>query len=349
MKNETNFLLIGLLSLIVGSAFASPLLVTELDPENIKPYLKPPSAAFTSSVTSDVLYANFSVTPNVENDKRFDLSYFVVLNVTNNSDEPANVSGVSFDAQVQDYTLAKDNSGGYSTSASGRTWTAKEAWVDGVHYTVSWVPNNRGAGFEESFDYQGDPELDGEWIEGVKIQEYYINYELAYTKINMNGTWVDVTGRIIVERPAYWPPNEQPMDPVLIWDSRSLMHELSFDEYRYEVAILEIPPRGTPEAFNEIWAPHESRLIAVKDARAVQSKYFELEKLEKLKTEEIVFNTRISTIVTVDNWTDPVLSEDSIQVFVEETDDGYVYSVLPEDTAFTLDDFGVEVFIESRN
>ena len=77
---------------------------------------------------------------------------------------------------------------GYSSSESGLIWTAKEAWVDGVHYTVSWVPNNRGASFEESFDYQGDPELDGEWIEGVKIQEYYINYELAYTKINMNGT-----------------------------------------------------------------------------------------------------------------------------------------------------------------
>jgi hypothetical protein len=132
-----------------------------------------------------VLYANFSITPIPENDKRFDLSYFVVLNITNNSDEPANVSFVTFDAQLQDYTLPEGNLGG---SASGLTWTAKEAWVDDVHYTLSWVPNNRGAGFEESFDYQGDPELDGEWIEGVKIQEYYINYELAYTKINMNGT-----------------------------------------------------------------------------------------------------------------------------------------------------------------
>ncbi|MCW4015022.1 MAG: hypothetical protein NWF06_01505 [Candidatus Bathyarchaeota archaeon] len=346
MKNGTKFVIIGILSLLVGTTFASPLLIAELSPGNIKPYLKPPSEAFTSDITSEVLYANFSVTPDVENDKRVNLSYFVVLNVTNNSDEPANVSSVTFDAQLQDYTLPEDNSGGYSSSESGRTWTAKEAWVDGVHYTVSWVPNNRGAGFEESFDYQGDPELDGEWIEGVKIQEYYINYELAYTKINMNGTWVDVTGRIEVERPAYWPPNEQPMDAVLIWDSRSLLQESALDTHGF--AVLEIPPRGTPEAFNEIWAPHESRLIAVTDARAVQSKYFEAEKLEKLKTEEIVFNTIINTRVTVDNWTDSALSEDSIQVFVEQTADGYVYSVLPEDTTFTLDEFGVEVFIEPR-
>ena len=288
MRKGTKFVIIGMLSLLVGTAFASPMLITELDPDNIKPYLKPPTEAFTSDVTSEVLYANFSVAPNVENDRRVDLSYFVVLNVTNNSDEPANVSAISFDAQVQDYTIPEDNSGAYSRSESGRTWTAKEAWVD-------------------------------------------------------------VTGRIEVERPVNWPPHEQPMDAVLIWDGRSLMHEYLFDEHRYEVAVLEIPPRGTPDAFNQIWAPHESRLIAVADARAVQSKYFEPEKLEKVKNEEIVLNTVIQTRVTVNNWTNFALSEDSIKVFVETTDDGYLYSVLPEDTTFTLDEFGVEVFIEPRN
>jgi len=345
MKIGIKLALIGILSLLVGSAFASPLLMTELDPENIKPYLKPPSNAFSSSFTSEVLYANFSVTPDVGNDKRLNLSYFVVLNVTNNSDAPANVSFVTFNAQVQDYTLPKDNSG--VGSAAGLTWTAKEAWVDGVRYVVSWVPNKQGAFFPDSFDYQGNPELEGEWIEGVKIQEYYINYELVYTKINMNGTWVDVTGRIKVERPAYWPPHDQQMDAVLIWDGRDLMQESGLDSHGFHV--LEIPPRGTPEAFNEIWAPHESRLIAVKDARAVQSKYFVPEKLEKLKNEEIVFNTVIQTRVTVNNWTDSVLSENIIKTFVEQTADGYVYTVLPENTTFTLDEFGVEIFIESRD
>jgi hypothetical protein len=345
MKIGTKLAMIGILSLLVGSAFASPLLVTELDPENLKPYVKPPAYdALTSDVTSEVLYANFSVTPNVENDRSVNLSYFVVLNVTNNSDEPANVSFVTFDAQVQDYTLPEDNSGYYSRSESCLTWTAKEAWVDGVHYNISWVPNNIGASFEERFDYQGDPDLEGEWIEGVKIQECCINGEIAYTKINMNGTWVDVTGRIEVDSPYYWPPQEPPSDEVLIWDIRSLLHESPLDNHNF--TVLEIPPRGTPEAFNEIWAPHESRLIAVHDARPVESKYFEDEKLEKLNNEEIVFNTVIQSQVTVDDWTDFARSDDSIQVFVEQTDDGYVYSVLPENTTFTLDEFGVEVFIE---
>ena len=349
MKITLKFVLIGIISFLVGSAFASPLLVTELDPENIKPYIKPPSDSFTSDMTSEVLYANFSVTPNVENDKRVNLSYFVVLNVTNNSDEPANVSSVTFDAQLQDYTLPKDNSGGYTTTEAGRGWNAKEAWVDGEHYTLTWVPNTQGPPNKGGFDYQGDPELEGEWIEGVQIWEYYINYELAYTQINMNGTWVDVTDRIVVERPANWPPHDQPMDAVLIWDGISLKHEFPFDEYRYDVAILEIPPKGTPDAFNEVWAPHESRLIAVTDARAVQSKYFASEKLEKLKNEEIVFNTVIQTRVTVNNWTESVLSENSIKTFLKQTAIGYEYTVLPEDTTFTLDEFGVEVFIEPRN
>jgi hypothetical protein len=341
MKIGIKLVMIGVLSLLVGSAFASPLLMIELDPENIKPYVKPPSYnALISDVTSEVLYANFSVTPNVENDRSINLSYFVVLNVTNNSDEPANVSFVTFNAQVQDYTLPENNRGG---TGSGLTWTAKEAWVDGVRYYLSWVPNNRGAVFEENFDYQGDPELEGEWIEGVKIQEYYINYELAYTKINMNGTWVDVTGRIEVERPSYWPPQEQPMDAVLIWDIRSLLQESPLDAHSF--TVLEVPPRGTPEAFDQIWAPHESRLIAVQDARPVQSKYFEDEKLEKLKDEEIVFNTVLQTQVIVDNRTNSARSEGSIQVFVEQTDEGYVYSILPENTTFRLDEFGVEVFI----
>ncbi len=91
MRNGSKMIIIGILSSLAGTTFASPLLVSELDPDNIKPYIKPPSNALTSDMTSEVLYANFSITPIPENEKRFDLSYFVVLNITNNSDEHANV------------------------------------------------------------------------------------------------------------------------------------------------------------------------------------------------------------------------------------------------------------------
>ena len=111
MKITSKFVFIGIISFLVGSAFASPLLISELDPDNIKPYLKPSVDYFTSNFTSEVLYANFSINPNSESDSVIDLSYFVVLNITNNADEPANVTFVGFDAEVQDYTLPKDNTG----------------------------------------------------------------------------------------------------------------------------------------------------------------------------------------------------------------------------------------------
>jgi len=344
MKITSKFVFIGIISFLIGSAFASPLLLSELDPDNIKPYLKPPSDSFTSNITSEVLYANFSINPNSESDTVIDLSYFVVLNITNNSDEPANVTFVGFDAEVQDYTLPEDNTGGYSKTEAWLMWTEKEAWVDGKHYNLTWVPNKVG------FDYEGDPELEGEWIEGVKIHEDYINDDLVYTRINMNGTWVDVTGRIVVTRPNNWPPTpEKVMDAVIISHVKCLVRETSFDEFGLDIPSIQRPPSGTPEEFNELWAPHQSRLIAVSAARPVLSKYFELEKLEKLKTEKIIFKTIIQTSVTVDNWTDSAGSEENIQVFVDSTDDGYLYSVLPEDTLFTFDTFGVEVFIEPRN
>jgi len=344
MKIKTNFLLLGFLSLIVGTAFASPLLITELDPENIKPYLKPPSDSFTSNIISEVLYANFSINPNSESDSVIDLSYFIVLNITNNADEPANVTFVQFDTKVQDYTLPDANNRGYSEVEAWLMWTEKEAWVDGKHYNLTWVPNKVG------FDYEGDPELEGEWIEGVKIHEGYINDKLVYTRINMNGTWVDVTGRILVARPNNWPPTtKKVMDAVIISHIKSLVRETSFDEFGQDIPSIQRPPSGTPEEFNEIWAPHQSRLIAISAERPAPSKYFEPEKLEKLKTEKIMFDTIIQTWETVDNWTDSVVSKKSIQVFVDSTDDGYLYSVLPEDTIFTLDTFGVEVFIEPRN
>ena len=63
---------------------------------------------------------------------------------------------MQFNAEIQGYTLPQDNPGGYLNSESGLGWTEKEAWVDGIHYNLTLVPNEIG------FDYQGDPELEGE-------------------------------------------------------------------------------------------------------------------------------------------------------------------------------------------
>ena len=100
MKTGTNFLLIGLLSLVVGSAFASPLLISELG--EIRPYNDPLPKGPTADIDVSGLYANFSFGETsasaVYNRNVTEISYFVVVNITNNSDEWATVNMVNFDS-----------------------------------------------------------------------------------------------------------------------------------------------------------------------------------------------------------------------------------------------------------
>ena len=145
MKTKTNFLLIGLLSLLVGSAFASPLLVAELS--DIKPYREPLPEGPKADVSASVVYANFSVgdtsVSEVYNKNVTDISYFVVLNITNNSDEWAVVTQVNFDA-AQNITegIAPDSQFASNNWTSSSGWDAKGAWVDGTWYNLTWVPHD---------------------------------------------------------------------------------------------------------------------------------------------------------------------------------------------------------------
>ena len=92
MKIGSKLTLIGLLSLLVGSAFASPLLIVELD--EIRPYREPLPVGATADINVSVAYVNFSVGETSEDAEYGNLtgfSYFVVLNITNNSDEWATI------------------------------------------------------------------------------------------------------------------------------------------------------------------------------------------------------------------------------------------------------------------
>ena len=60
MKNETNMIWLGLLSMLIGTVFASPLLLSELEIRP-GPYLpEGPKADFSVNV----VYANFSIQEN---------------------------------------------------------------------------------------------------------------------------------------------------------------------------------------------------------------------------------------------------------------------------------------------
>ena len=101
MKTGTKFIFVGILSMLVGSAFASPLLLSELDIVPFWVVPEGPKADFSVSVA----YADFTIE---EHATRFNvnlgeynvsiLDYYIVLNVTNHFDLPAKVYGLNFAA-----------------------------------------------------------------------------------------------------------------------------------------------------------------------------------------------------------------------------------------------------------
>jgi hypothetical protein len=84
--------------------------------------------------------------------------------------------------------------------------------VDGVWYNVTWVDSSC-----PHFDQNGviteppftEPAVEGHWMEGVQLYKRTVHTDATGTNtaiyMNMNGTWVDVTGRISVDMPENGP------------------------------------------------------------------------------------------------------------------------------------------------
>ena len=88
MKTKTKFILLGLISFLVGSAFATPLLISELE---IVPFWTIPQGPKADFKTS-IVFANFSIRSDIQT-----LDYFVLLNITNLSDLSAKISNLGFE------------------------------------------------------------------------------------------------------------------------------------------------------------------------------------------------------------------------------------------------------------
>jgi len=364
MKTGTNLILLGILSMLVGTAFASPLLISELE---IRPYNAPLPKGPTADVSASIVYANFSVgeTSVVYNKNVTDLSYFVVLNITNNSDEWAVVDWVNFDAAekiTQGISSDSPFFGEDWTDSVG--WEAEGAWVDGKWYNLTWIP----AGWRE-------PTGEGYWMEGVQLKDKAVSGTVTNMYINMNGTWVDVTGRIqwldnngnvvdtmLPERVHF----SATMSGIFFSEMKFLCHAAIGSNTEYAVSddgeVVEVIEdtetlhssitTNVTEGFSNLWAPHQSRLIAISTNRRILSEFVEQSKLEQLETTPISLRVSVhhrlnGTLGVCDSSSD---SDEIKQVQLEITEDGYLYNtILSDNQMFVMDSFGVEVFIEPRN
>jgi hypothetical protein len=363
MKIGANLILLGILSMLIGTAFASPLLISELE---LRHYAGRLPKGPTADVSASIVYVNFSVgeTSVVYNKNVTDLSYFVVLNITNNSDEWAVVDWINFDAAEKiSQGVSSDSPFSGENWTDGIGWEAEGAWVDGEWYNLTWVP----AGWRE-------PTGEGYWMEGVQLKDKAVGGTVTNIYMNMNGTWVDVTGRIqwidyngnVVDTKSERVNCLATISGVFFSEMKFLGRagigsntEVVVSEDGEVVEVIEDAETlhssittNVTEGFSNLWAPNQSRLIAISTNRRILSDFVEPSKIEQLETTPISLRAsvhhRLNDTLEVYDTTSYI--DEIKQVQLELTEDGYLYNtILSDNQMFVMGSYGVEVFIEPRN
>lgn len=358
MKIALKMLIAAILSLTVGIACASPLLVTEL---NIRPWINQVQGV-TAQFEVKVVYANFTLQNGdkpVTQDSGPTISYFAVVNITNLSNLDAKLTSVNFLA-AQKITNNTEPSIGNSTSAIATS--AEGAWVDGKWYNVTWV-NVTYPYFDENGNFhQPVFKLPGEpyWMEGVQVYDIYANGTLTTTYLNMNGTWTDVTGRVTMNHPTLG-SNGQSVVGVVADDVQSFdtIIDNSVKETGSNIGATRITHHlvDQPGLFNATWLQRESRLMAVSGSWNVHLPFADPKAVESLQSGNLTFHTQISNLVEeglsmVNNtltttWSD---ATELKQVQLTQNGNSYIYNPLSLDNqAFQIDKWGIEVFINPRS
>lgn len=209
---------------------------------------------------------------------------------------------------------------------------------------------------------------EGTWVEGVPLLEMHnittesgmgITTDISTsTAIFINGSWVDVTGRVktaheqlyvratnAIATEIHYFGDEPVFETIQARDEIDI--ELIPGTYAY-MPFRTFTKSGEGE-FNDYWAPHESRLILLKGTREVLPNWG----LDSLETGKIwllaeqfnhvqdsaINNTEVYTY-SDGHWLN--------QVTLHKTTNGYLYSTLGDQT-FVTDRFGVEVFLKQRS
>ena len=199
MVTRTKFIVIGIISLLAGSALTTPLLLAELD---IVPFWTMPEGQ-KANLSVSVVYANLTIQNdlprynlNLGDYYESNLDYFIVLNITNLSGVPTTLSTLGF-AGVKNTTIIPSALGGFHVThqdgdaigggfisfgpAEGYVGNVEAGrveglWLDGEWINTTWVPE--GGLFEiwRSQNIFPTKELEGiwepNWIPYESIEKY---------------------------------------------------------------------------------------------------------------------------------------------------------------------------------
>ena len=164
MIPRTKFIVIGIISLLAGSALTTPLLLSELD---IVPFWTMPQGP-KANLSVSVVYANFTLQNdlpkyNVNLGEYYEsqLDYFIVLNITNLSEVPTTLSTLGF-ATVKNTTVTPSALGGFHA-------THQDGSRNGGGF-ISYGPVEGYLGNVMAGRVEG-LWLDGEWVNTTLVPE----------------------------------------------------------------------------------------------------------------------------------------------------------------------------------
>jgi hypothetical protein len=211
----------------------------------------------------------------------------------------------------------------------------------------------------------------GIWFEGVPIAEYYdVTGNPLITEMYINGSWVDVTGRVTVDK----------MQPFIVASNTMVNSVLSVGAQPYENwgnatagPITSLPRWGNWGAgrayrwipmdwernrngFNSTWAPHESRLIMFNSTSTFLPTFGDdhagldaLLQTSTLKMYASASNYLNNWLVNGTYYNTASTATQTTDLHFEKTPNGYVYNaILADDQTFQLGNSSIDVIIAPR-
>ena len=360
-----------ILSLTIGIVATTPLLMAEL---RVQPWITKAQGP-TAPFTFEVVYANFTITdpdaPITQNSgSRID--YEVIINVTNPSEYRTILHGISFFTaqEIQETTAQAIIDSINTPGSSGGGIEAKGAWVDGVYYnvtcTIPWpsidengvvignldeklntwkfiddsgdIRTNENSTIEEMYNAHYY-----KWIEGVQGYEYTIKDGTntnKYIYLNMNGKWVDVTGRVTFDK--------EPEPERVAYSSKG---GFSSQFVNYLGSGSKASKENEYDCF---FAPGESRLLII--SGSVNAHSYEVG-IDIIQSGIVQALTRVFSSVDIEFDMEAFVKDNTITVThsdvakiqelaLTRVGNSYIYNtVLSDNQMFQLDRYGLEVFI----
>jgi len=396
MRTVHKLLLAAVVLLCVGVAVASPTFLFQ--DTGVMDYdagwydspqlgtLEGPKATFSV----EPVYAQFTIigdhsNPN-ETSSRFVIEYKIVLNITNLSDREAEMTHADF-AAAEEIKITPAVLADVLFSRTGETATGscggivEGVWLDEQWVDATWLPGkDYPSNLFHEIKYEHSvaasiPNLppnateEGTWINAVPIAQYRNASGVAAVHMYINGSWIDVTGRV----------RGDPEQPFLHGTNTLIGSATTFSVERYPVDYNNIDSfnsnmTGIPSqlwkmggdnamsyrwaygmegnrGFDCTWKPQQSRLVILHSSPTV----FSTSGFDALESGEIMFYAAVANYVS-NPPVNGVFSDNTLTAFsinniqLEHTPDGYVYNnILRPDETFQTDVSGLEAFVVPKS